>query len=60
MTLLDEQGRECLEVVSEGEKSFADDDLQSAPVNNEVITSSAEELLEVGLQFDFCILDIYC
>ncbi|XP_038899368.1 transcription initiation factor TFIID subunit 1 isoform X2 [Benincasa hispida] len=41
----DEQG-ECLEIVSEGEKSFAVDDLQSAPLNNEVITSDAEGLLE--------------
>ncbi|KAG6593022.1 Transcription initiation factor TFIID subunit 1, partial [Cucurbita argyrosperma subsp. sororia] len=41
----DEQG-EYLEVVSEGEKSFAEDDLPSVPFNNEVITSSPEELFE--------------
>lgn len=41
----DEQG-ECIEIVSEGGKSFAVDDLQSAPLNNEVITSGAEDLLE--------------
>lgn len=47
MVLTDEQG-ECIEIVSEGGKSFAVDDLQSAPLNNEVITSGAEDLLEVG------------
>lgn len=48
MTLPDEKG-ECLEVAYEEEKSVADDDIQSASLNNEVITSSAEELLEVCL-----------
>lgn len=52
MILPDEQG-EYLEVVSEGEKSLAEDDLPSVPFNNEVITSSPEELFEVGLRFDF-------
>lgn len=52
MSLPDEQG-ECLEIVSEGEKSLA---VESAPLNNEVITGRAESLHEVSWRFYLCIL----